>query len=157
MQARETEIKSSRRGLLRVAAAGTAPVLCGTLGLSQGRAAESAADGPNVIQRENAREGSTDWQLTRVRLDKSDGCRSPGDRRLLLASRASRRARRSRSWSPPTRPRSSSIEIFRTGYYGGRGARLMTTLGPFDGKPQPMPPAGTNGRCTSAAGNRPPS
>jgi hypothetical protein len=33
------------------------------------------------------------------------------------------------------------IEIFRTGYYGGRGARLMTTLGPFDGVVQetPMP------------------
>jgi hypothetical protein len=24
------------------------------------------------------------------------------------------------------------IEIFRTGYYGGKGARLMTELGPFD-------------------------
>src|SRR5437879_12835266 len=34
------------------------------------------------------------------------------------------------------------IEIFRTGYYGGRGARLMTTLGPFDGKPQPVPAIG---------------
>jgi hypothetical protein len=34
------------------------------------------------------------------------------------------------------------IEIFRTGYYQGRGARIMTTLGPLQGKPQPVPPAG---------------
>ncbi len=34
------------------------------------------------------------------------------------------------------------IEIFRTGYYGGRGARLMTTLGPLQGTPQPIPPVG---------------
>jgi hypothetical protein len=31
------------------------------------------------------------------------------------------------------------IEIFRTGYYGGAGARLMTTLGPFQGRPQSVP------------------
>jgi len=28
-----------------------------------------------------------------------------------------------------------TIEIFRMGYYGGRGARSMKTLGPFKGKP----------------------
>ena len=32
-----------------------------------------------------------------------------------------------------------NLEIFRTGYYGGSGARLMTTLGPFEGKKQPDP------------------
>ena len=40
----------------------------------------------------------------------------------------------------PARP--FQIEIFRTGYYGGRGARLMTKLGPFDGQPQPVPEIG---------------
>jgi hypothetical protein len=34
------------------------------------------------------------------------------------------------------------IEIFRTGYYGGKGARLMTKLGPFQGKKQPDPVLG---------------
>ncbi len=32
---------------------------------------------PSVVQRENEKPGSTDWQLTRVRLDKRDGYRSP--------------------------------------------------------------------------------
>ena len=39
-------------------------------------------------------------------------------------------------------PRPFQIEIFRMGYYGGRGARLMTKLGPFAGKTQPTPEAG---------------
>ena len=34
------------------------------------------------------------------------------------------------------------IEIFRTGYYGARGARLMSVLGPFQGREQPDPPVG---------------
>ena len=38
--------------------------------------------------------------------------------------------------------RKFTIEIFRTGYYSGRGARLMTTLGPFDGATQPDPDVG---------------
>jgi hypothetical protein len=35
-----------------------------------------------------------------------------------------------------------TIEILRTGYYGGEGARLMTKLGPFEGKTQPVPTMG---------------
>jgi hypothetical protein len=34
------------------------------------------------------------------------------------------------------------IEIFRTGFYGGRGARKLAELGPFDGKEQPTPGIG---------------
>jgi hypothetical protein len=37
-----------------------------------------------------------------------------------------------------------TIEIFRTGHYAGRGARLMATLGPIAGKTQPDPAAGPN-------------
>ena len=36
------------------------------------------------------------------------------------------------------------IDIFRTGYYNGLGARLMTSFGPFDGQPQPVPEIGPN-------------
>jgi len=31
----------------------------------------------NLIETENAREGALDWQLTRMRLDKAEGFRSP--------------------------------------------------------------------------------
>jgi hypothetical protein len=107
------------------------------LGGLQGLAAEPAA-GPNVIQQENAREGSTDWQLTRVRIDKSDGCRCPAIEGYC--SKQSVAAGETLQIMVSTDPAEKfRIEIFRTGYYGGRGARLMTTLGPFDGKPQPVP------------------
>ena len=39
-------------------------------------------------------------------------------------------------------PRPFRLEVFRMGYYGGRGARLMATPGPFDGKAQPTPKPG---------------
>ena len=47
----------------------------GALGTPHCFSADQPAAGPNLIQQENAREGATDWQLTRVRVDKSDGCR----------------------------------------------------------------------------------
>jgi hypothetical protein len=34
------------------------------------------------------------------------------------------------------------LEIFRTGYYGGKGASLKVTLGPFQGKKQLTPQPG---------------
>ena len=61
----------TRRGLLKIATTVSALALVANIGLANGAAAE-----PNPVQRENAREGATDWQLTRVRVDRSDGCRS---------------------------------------------------------------------------------
>lgn len=95
---------------------------------------------PNLIREENARPGSEDWQLTRVRPDAS-GYRStwvegycsrqsvlPGEKIDIMVS------------ADP--PRTVEIEIFRLGYYGGRGARLMTRLGTFACKAQPTPAPG---------------
>ncbi len=100
----------------------------------------ASAGGSNVIQEENLKTGSTDWQLTRVRAD-AGGFRSPwiegycskqsvqaGDSIDIMVS--------------ANPPREFQIEIFRMGYYGGRGARLMTTLGPFQGKTQTTPRPG---------------
>ena len=104
------------------------------------RMLDNPAPLPNLIQKENSKPGSSDWQLTRVKVDKAGGnFRSSRHRRLLLAADRCRPATRSRSWSAPTRRRPFQIEIFRTGYYGGKGARLMNTLGPFQGKAQPVP------------------
>lgn len=95
-------------------------------------------DEPNIIQRENAQAGSTDWQLTRVRLDKSDGCRAPAIEGYC--SQQSVAAGETLQIMVSTQPAEQfQIEIFRTGYYGGRGARLMKTLGPLDGTPQSVP------------------
>ena len=75
--------------------------------------------------------GSDDWQLTRVRLDQRG--RVPGSRRggLLLATIPVRRGNPGHLYVSTKRESEVTIEIFRTGYYGGKGARLMTTLGPL--------------------------
>ena len=51
-------------------------------------------------------------------------------------------------------PRKFRIEIFRMGYYGGRGARLVQVVGPFEGRAQPVPMPVPR-TCTSAGGSRP--
>ena len=94
-----------------------------------------------VIQRENAQPGALDWQLTRVRVQPSGGVRCPWIEGYC--SRQSVAAGESLdimvSTNPPQR---FVIEIFRSGYYDGRGARLMAKLGPFKGQTQPTPDVG---------------
>jgi len=91
----------------------------------------------NHIVRENAREGSLDWQLTRVRVDE-DGIRSPWIEGYCShqSVRAGDELRIMVSTNPASR---FELEIFRMGYYGGRGARLMRKMGPFEGVTQPDP------------------
>jgi len=129
-------VKLNRRRSIVSAAFGTVFPGLFTKGEAQAAAAQS-----NPITAENAHEGARDWQLTRVRLTDTHGFRSPwiegycdrqsvtaGDRLKIMVS---------------TAPASKfSLEIFRMGYYGGRGARLMQTLGPFEGKPQTTPKPG---------------
>lgn len=102
-------------------------------------AAAGAKD--QLILSENSKPGADDWQLTRVRLDKSDGMRSP-----FVEGYCSRQSVKAGeaidimvSTNPPAR---FNIEIFRTGYYGGKGARLMRKLGLFQGKAQLVPTPG---------------
>ncbi|MEO6788358.1 MAG: twin-arginine translocation signal domain-containing protein, partial [Chthoniobacteraceae bacterium] len=103
--------------------------------------AESEKPRPISIREENAKEGARDWQLTRVRLDKNLGFRASNIEGYC--SKQSVLAGESLDFMVSTNPPAKFIiEIFRTGYYGGRGARHMTTLGPFAGKKQPDPEIG---------------
>lgn len=91
----------------------------------------------NLITEENAKEGALDWQLTRVRPDDSEQ-RTPYIEGYC--SRQSVKAGETIDIMVSTNPvREFMIEIFRTGYYGGRGARLMDKLGPFPGISQEIP------------------
>ncbi len=101
----------------------------------------AAARRADIIKAENARAGSRDWQLTRVRLDKSGGFRASDIEGYC--SHQSILAGETISFFVSTRPANKfTLEIFRMGYYGGAGARLMTTLGPLTGKEQPDPAIG---------------
>lgn len=99
---------------------------------------------PGLILEENRKPGTRNWQLTRVRLDRASG----GIRSRWIEGYCSRQSVQAGetlqilvSADPPRR---FVLEIFRMGYYGGAGARLMTTLGPFQGRVQPDPPVGGN-------------
>ncbi|MCB1225903.1 MAG: hypothetical protein KDK99_08855 [Verrucomicrobiales bacterium] len=109
------------------------------LGLVPSLATATAASAaqPDLIRRENERAGS-DFQLTRVRLDSAKGYRSS----LIegYCSHQSIRAGETLKLFVSTQPAARfTVEIFRMGYYGGAGARLMQVLGPLPGRPQPTP------------------
>ena len=90
---------------------------------------------PDLIKNENARPGTRDWQLTRVR---PNGYNTPTIEGYC--SRQSVKTGESIDVMVSTEPATRfALEIFRMGYYGGRGARLMTSMGPLKGKPQPKP------------------
>jgi N,N-dimethylformamidase beta subunit-like protein len=134
--------KIPRRRFLEGTAAAVATVLA-TPALAAERAGKTsgARRQRSFIRSENEKPGAADWQLTRVRLDRTAGYRS-----LMIegyCSRQSVAAGESIDILVSTRPIARfMIEIFRTGYYGGKGARPMTKLGPFQGKKQPDPVAG---------------
>ncbi|HEV7222973.1 MAG TPA: N,N-dimethylformamidase beta subunit family domain-containing protein, partial [Pirellulales bacterium] len=111
--------------------------IAGPLAIGAASAAESKS---KLVEQENRQPGSTDWQLTRVRADAS------GFRSTWIEGYSSKQSVKAGETieimvsTDPAQP--FEIEIFRMGYYGGRGARLMQKLGPFDGEPQPTPQPG---------------
>jgi len=94
---------------------------------------------PGLIRAENAKPGA-DFQLTRMR---PDGATGKSYRCSLIegyCSRQSVKAGEVLEVMVSTKPAAQfTLEIFRMGYYGGDGARLMAELGPFEGKEQPTP------------------
>lgn len=99
-----------------------------------------AGDSLNLIQQENAQEGARDWQLTRVRVE-NGGCRSASIEGYC--SKQSVKAGESIDIMVSTNPaRAFRVEFFRTGYYGGRGARLMKTIDRVEGITQQDPTSG---------------
>jgi len=132
-----------RRDLLKGMIAST--VALPSAAVAAERLTEPAATGAksphsSIIQRENERPGARDWQLTRVRVNR-------GQYRTSLiegyCSRQSVSAGQTLHIFVGTDPaRQFNIDVYRMGYYGGAGARHMTTLGPLAGQTQPVPEIG---------------
>ncbi len=89
----------------------------------------------DTVRAENARPGTTDWILSKTRTDASK-IRCPWIE--AFCSRTSVRAGETleikASTNPPSRFR---IDVYRTGFYGGKGGRQVASLGPFQGSVQP--------------------
>ena len=137
----------SRRQFLETTAAAVATTAFASPAVAA-QAPDLAARQPSLIRDENAKPGSSDWQLTRVRVNRGQGpatASGPGTaiRSPLIEGYCSHQSVRAGdrldlmvSTNPPV---PFTVEIFRTGYYGGKGARAMTTLGPFPGITQAPP------------------
>lgn len=102
--------------------------------------ASSAEKRQNVIQIENQRPGTTDWQLTRV-------WPNSGLYRTKLiegyCSHQSIRAAETLSVFVSTDPaREFKLDLYRMGFYGGAGARRVASYGPVAGAVQPTPASG---------------
>ena len=100
-------------------------------------AASAAPRQPDLIKAENAKHG-TSFQLTRMKPDDAKSYRTS----LIegYCSRQSIKVSEKLDIFVSTKPASKfTIDIFRMGYYEGAGSRLMTTLGPFEGKEQLVP------------------
>jgi hypothetical protein len=116
-----------------------------TAALWMGIAVTSAAQ-PNPIQIENAKPGSTDWLLTRVVRHDDEIYELGWHRRKGIegyASHASVAAGDTLDVHVSTYPVNKYFAgVYRLGYYGGAGARLMRTIGPLQGTAEPTPQDG---------------
>ena len=139
-----------RRDLLKGAAVASIGLASGTLGISN--AFGQAPVGRNPIQLENAKPGTRDWMLTNHYIDPDTWWRSP--RIEGYCSEPSVRVGETLKIMVSTNPvRKFDLEIFRTGYYGGDGARSMMKFESIQGKVQPDPPIGETA-CANAPGSR---
>ena len=100
---------------------------------------------PNPIQIENAKAGSTDWLLTKITRHDDEIYELGWHRRKGIeayASHTSGKAGETLDVHVSTYPVNKySVGIYRMGYYGGAGARLMRSLGPLQGAAEPTPQA----------------
>lgn len=101
--------------------------------------AADAAEGPNVIVSENHRPGTRDWLLTRTDVDENERSRAIEGYCSRTSLRAGEELAVHVSMSPPGR---FTLDVYRLGYYGGDGGRLMASLGPYKGTTQPDPEPG---------------
>ncbi|HJZ53488.1 MAG TPA: N,N-dimethylformamidase beta subunit family domain-containing protein [Gemmataceae bacterium] len=100
-----------------------------------------AARRSDLVRTENDCDGTTDWQLTYVKLDARAKYRQP----LIegYCTKMSVVAGEKLGFCVSTDPASAfTIDLYRLGYYRGAGGRHVAQLGPFEGQPQPVPPVG---------------
>ena len=129
----------SRREALGNLALGSA--LLGGSGCLSPEAFRSQTNNP--IVRENQRKGTREWLLTHARIAPATRYRSPWIEGY--ASKRSVRPGESIDFFVSTRPESAfTMDVYRMGFYGGDGGRLMARLGEFEGIAQALPPVGLN-------------
>ena len=134
--------RMSRRQALQAAGEIVGLIGSGLWTLAQGAQREGFAPAqPELISRENQRPGTRKWMLENTRVDPQSKYRCPWIEGYC--SHTSIQAGQSLKIHVSTNPPSPfTVDIYRLGYYGGEGGRLMTSIGPLKGTVQPYPPIG---------------
>ncbi len=95
----------------------------------------------NRIVEENQRPGTRDWMLEKIEIEPQSRFRSP--KIEGYCSHTSLRAGETIQFFVSTNPATRfTLDVYRTGYYGGDGGRLVKHLGEFAGTVQPEPAVG---------------
>jgi hypothetical protein len=127
-----------RRDLLKKAAATGIGSALAPLALAVTGPAPRQLD---LIRAENEKPGTTDWLLKKTRIDPKTKYRSPWVEGYC--SHTSIRSGETLEIMVSTNPPSAFvIDLYRLGYYRGKGGRHLGQLGPFKGKVQPDPEIG---------------
>jgi hypothetical protein len=133
----ENAFRLSRRELLKNLARASVASLPT---LSEGLAAPGGTR-RDLIRAENEKAGTTDWMLENTRVDPKTKYRCPWVEGYC--SRTSIRQGETLEIMVSANPASPFvIDLYRLGYYGGKGGRHLCRLGPFQGNPQPDPEVG---------------
>jgi len=107
------------------------------------RIGHSSARERNWVRQENELTGTREWLLANPRTDPATKHRCAWIEGYCSRTRV--RAGESLSVFVSTAPVSDfSLEIYRMGFYGGAGGRLVSKLGPFRGRTQAEPAVGRN-------------
>lgn len=129
-------MQERRDALKRLTAIGVSSVVSGEFASAADLAASNG-----VIRAENARPGTRQWMLDKPRIQPDTKYRCPWIEGYC--SHSSIGAGEAISFHVSCNPDSQfTIELYRLGYYGGTGGRLVKSLGPFEGVTQPDPPIG---------------
>lgn len=128
----------NRRRVLGAAAAAGLSTLIDPLGRALAR---SPLRQPNLVRAENEKPGTSDWLLKNTRVDPRTKYRCPWIEGFCSATRV--RAGDTLSVMVSTNPPSPFVlDVYRLGYYQGKGGRHLLRLGPFKGVAQHDPPVG---------------
>ncbi len=130
----------SRRNLLKgIAGLGAAAALGGCAIPVKNQVASRS----DAIRKENEKNGTRDWLLTNTRVERKSKYRCPWIEGYC--SHTSIRAGETFQIFVSTNPQSNfSLDVYRMGFYGGAGGRLVKSCGSFKGKVQPEPSIGKN-------------
>ncbi len=125
----------TRRDMLRDLAAAGLVVSAPPLNLL------GAEPAPNSITEENRRQGTRDWLPQKAQVGPKSSCRATWIEGYC--SRRSVRAGEAITFHVSTNPAAPfTLSIYRCGYYGGAGARLVKQFGELKGTRQNDPPVG---------------